>query len=180
LTGWPVLSTFEDKPIPDVISMKTYKWIQVRALEPNDFAFVRRLSSRQSGFTVPPPYVLWLLRRTNPKSCIIAEHKKYGPLAYLLAAVGADPKDKMLYVWQLAASPRGKRTGAIDVILLALRDFVRRERVRGVLFSVEPGSSKFRAIKRYAYSLSARGFKAGKPLPNIVSRKEREYTIRVK
>jgi len=159
--------------------MQTSKWIRIRALRPSDFGFIRRLASRQTDFTVPPLYVLWLLKRTNPRSCLIAEHPKHGPLAYLLAVLGARSTEKTLYVWQLATSKLGKRVGATDMVLLALRDFVRKEKVRTVLFTVEPGSSKFRAIRRYAYSLSARGCQARKFLPKFVSRNEREYIVRV-
>jgi hypothetical protein len=159
--------------------MQTSKWIRVRPLTVSDFEFIRRLASRQAGFTVPPPYVLWLLTRTNSRSCMIVEHVRFGPVAYLLSILVCEPREKMLYVWQLAASKRGMRIGAIDVALLALRAFVRRVGARRVLFTVDPKSPKFRAIRRYAYSLSAREVSPGKFLPGSISRHEREYVIKV-
>jgi hypothetical protein len=159
--------------------MHTSKWIRVRPLTVADFPFVRRLSAKQNGFTVPPPYVLWLLKRTNPQSCMVVEHVKSGPVAYLLSILVSEPREKVLYVWQLAASKQGMRTGAIDVALLALRTFVRRVGARKILFTVNPESPKFRAIRRYAYSLSAAGVRRGQFLPGSVSRHEREYVIKV-
>jgi hypothetical protein len=159
--------------------MHTSKWIRVRRLTVADFRFIRRLAAKQDGFTVPPPYVLWLLKRTNSRSCMIVEHVKSGPVAYLLSILLCEPREKVLYVWQLAASKQGMRTGAIDVALLALRAFVRRAGVRKVLFTVDPESPKFRAIRTYAYSLSAAGVRQGQLLPDPISRHEREYVIKV-
>lgn len=59
--------------------------ISVRSLEVRDFSFVRELSSSQPNFTIPPPYVLWLLTRISPELCLVAEHADKGPLGYLLA-----------------------------------------------------------------------------------------------
>ncbi len=159
--------------------MHTSKWIRVRPLTVADFPFIRRLAAKQDGFTVPPPYVLWLLRRTNSRSCMIVEHVKSGPVAYLLSILVCEPREKVLYVWQLAASNKGMRTGAIDIALLALRAFVRRVGARKVLFTVDPKSPKFRAIRRYAHSLSAARVRPGQFLPDSISRHEREYVIKV-
>src|ERR1700722_19266339 len=104
----------------DSNSMRASKWIHVRPLKVSDFGFVRRLASRKANFTVPPPYVLWLLKQTNPRSCMVAEHVKFGPVAYLLSVPVGKPRSSVLYIWQLAASATGKRTGAIDGLLLGL------------------------------------------------------------
>src|SRR6185437_8623680 len=45
--------------------------ISVRSLEVRDFSFVRELSSSQPNFTIPPPYVLWLLTRISPELCLV-------------------------------------------------------------------------------------------------------------
>ena len=155
------------------------KWVRVRPLKISDFRFIRRLASKQAGFTVPPLYVLWLLSQTNSRSCIVAEHVQLGPVAYLLSLPVNGPRKKVLYVWQLAASKSGVRVGAVDVLLLALRSFMRREGVRRVLFTSVPDSPHFRAIRRYAYSLFRSGLRSQQILPAFISRKEREFIMRV-
>jgi hypothetical protein len=159
--------------------MKTSKWIRVRSVRASDFGFVRRLASKQDNFTVPPLYVLWLLSRTNSRCCFVVEHIKFGPVGYLLSIPVSEPRKQSLYVWQLAATRRGVHMGAIDAVLLALRTFVRRAGVRKLLFTVDPQSPQLRAIRRYAYSLSARGIRPGSTLPKSVTRNEREYVINV-
>lgn len=160
--------------------MRPSKWIRVRPLEVSDFRFVRRLASKQATFTIPPLFVLWLLKQTNSRSCMVAEHVKLGPVAYLLSLPVHSQRGKVLYVWQLAASASGRRTGAINVLLLALRTFVRRMRVQSLLFTAVPYSPEFRAIRRYAYILSADMPRSRQVLPSIVSRNEREFILKVK
>jgi len=160
--------------------MQGSKWIRVRPLEVSDFRFVRRLALKQTNFTVPPLYILWLLKQTNARSCLVADHVKFGPVAYVLSLLVSKPKRKVLYVWQLAVSASGRRTGALDELLLGLRSFVRRTRTRSLLFTAVPYSPEFRAIRRYAYTLSARGLRPSQKLPTIVSRNEREFVITVR
>jgi hypothetical protein len=160
--------------------MRASKWIRVRPLKVSDFGFIRRLASKQANFTVPPLFVLWLLKQTNSPSCMVAEHVRVGPVAYLLSLPVSKRGGKVLYVWQLAASAGGRRTGAIDMLLLRLRAFVRRMRVRSLLFTAIPDSPEFRAIRRYAYTLSAGRPRSHRELPSMVSRNEHEFTIRVR
>jgi hypothetical protein len=162
-----------------LLEMPLSKWIHVRELEATDFRFIRRLASRHANFTVPPPYVLWLLKQTNPRSCMVAEHVKLGSVAYLLSVLVGTPRGNVLYVWQLAASQRGARAGAIDVTLLALRRFVSRTRVRKVFFTACPETPEFRAIRRNVYSLFGAGVRAQQVLPAAVSRKECEYVFKL-
>jgi hypothetical protein len=159
--------------------MPPSKWIRVRPLEVSDFSFVRRLASKQPHFTNPPRYVLWLLKQAHPRSCMVAEHVKFGPVAYLLSLLVSTSRGNVLYVWQLAASASGRRTGAIDVLLLALRNLVRRARVKTLFFTADPESSQFRAIRRYAYTLSRDVPHSHQKLPSTVSRNEREFTLKV-
>src|SRR5437016_10449082 len=133
--------------------MQASKWIRVRPLKASDFKFIRRLASKQANFTVPPLYILWLLKQTNSRSCMVAEHAKLGPVAYLLSLIVSTPRGKILYVWQLAASKKGLQAGATNVLLLALRAFIHRVRVQRVFFTSIPDSPHFRAIRRYAYTL---------------------------
>jgi hypothetical protein len=157
--------------------MPASKWIRVRPLTISDFRFIRGLASKQVNFTVPPPYVLWLLKQTNPGSCFVAEHVKMGPVAYLLSVLVGTRRGNVLYIWQLAASRKGMRTGAIDVTLLALRRLVSRARVRKVFFTARPDASEFRAIRRYVNSLFGTDPRARRVLPAAVSRREFEYVF---
>ena len=160
--------------------MPASKWIHVRPLKVSDFKVIRRLASKQANFTVPPLYILWLLKQTNSRSCMVAEHVRLGPVAYLLSLPVNKPRGKVLYVWQLAASANGLRTGAIDLLLLELRAFLRRMHIRSLLFTAIPDSPEFRAIRRYAYTLSAGRPRSHRELPSMVSRNEREFTITVR
>src|SRR6185437_16656357 len=98
--------------------MQSSKWICVRPIKESDFSFIRRIASKQTHFTMPPLFVLWLLKRTNSRNCMVAEHLKFGPVAYLLSILVCERRQRVLYIWQLAASARGVRTGAIDETLL--------------------------------------------------------------
>jgi hypothetical protein len=160
--------------------MRPSEWINVRPLEVEDFGFVRRLASKQSNFTLPPHYVLWLLRQTNSRSCMVAEDTKYGPVAYLLSLPVNTSREKALYVWQLAASARGRRNGAIHLLLLALRKLVRRMRIQSLVFTAVPDSPEYRAIRRYAKTLSGGAPRAKQSLPMRVSPNEHEFVIRVR
>jgi hypothetical protein len=158
--------------------MQSSKSIRVRPLKVTDFGFIRRLASRQNHFTVPPLYVLWLLKRTNPRCCLVVEHATSGPVTYLLSMM-VYGREKSLYVWQLAASKRGVDMGAVDVALIALRAFVRKAGVRKVFFTIHPSSPEFRAIRRYAYSLFGSRLVIGEAFPRSISRDEREYVVKV-
>ena len=159
--------------------MQSRKWIRVRPIKVSDFAFIRRVASKQTYFTVPPLFVLWLLKRTNSRNCIVAEHSTFGPVAYLLSILVSERRQKVLYIWQLAASTRGVCTGAIDETLLALRGFVRRTGVNRLFLTVDPASPEYRAIRRYAYSLFGSRLTNGPVLPKSISLTEREYMVRV-
>jgi hypothetical protein len=156
------------------------KTIRVRSLEVSDFSFVRRLASKRPTFTSPPSFVLWLLKRVHSESCMVAEHPKLGPVAYLLSLPFNTPRGKALYVWQLAASPDGQRTGATNVLLLALRTLARRMHAHALFFTAIPDSPEFRAIRRYAYTLSGLMPIPREKLPDTVCRNEREFVIKVR
>jgi hypothetical protein len=161
-------------------SMRSSKWIRVRPLEVSDFRFIRRLASKKANFTVPPPYVLWLLKQTNSPSCMVAEHANLGPVGYLLSLLVGTPRGNVLYVWQLAASKSGLSEGGIHELLLALRSFMRRKRVQRVFFTAIPQSPELRAIRRYAYSLFGSALRSKQILPTSVSRSEHEFVVRVR
>lgn len=160
--------------------MRSLKSIRVRQLEVSDFKFIRDLASKQHNFTSPPFYVLWLLKQTNSRSCLVVQHATLGPVAYLLSLPVNKSGTRALYVWQLAASASGRRVGGIHALLLALRTLVRRMRVRSVLFTAIPDSPDFRAIRRYVYVLSGGVPRSHERLPLTVSRNEHEFIVKVR
>jgi hypothetical protein len=160
--------------------MQPSKTIRVRSFEVSDFRFIRHLAATRPNFTSPPPYVLWLLKKAHSKSCLVAEHTDLGPVAYLLSLPFKLPRGRALYVWQLAASADGLRTGATNVLLLRLRTLMRRMGIHTLFFTAVPNSPEFRAIRRYARVLYGRPVRSREKLPSMVSRTEHEYVIRVK
>jgi ribosomal protein S18 acetylase RimI-like enzyme len=153
--------------------------VRVRPMEVADFRFVQNLASKQFQFTRPPRYVLWLLTRTNSRSCMVVEQAKHGRLAYLLSLRVNTSREKALYVWQLAASPKGQRNGGVHLLLLALRKLIRSAGIRFVIFSSVPKSPEFRAIRRQARTLFGAVPHSRSELPPGISPKEHEFIIKV-
>ena len=147
--------------------------IQVRRLNISDFAFVRELASQQSTFTIPPPYVLWLLLKDYRNVCLVAEDDRIGPVAYLLA-IPVQPSGS-LYVWQLAVSGKGKRSNAILQLLRELRRTTQKMRIRRIMFSTLPQSATFRMIRRYVTTVFGSHLGVNSALPSMIAPGETEY-----
>ncbi len=79
----------------------------------------------------------------------------------------------------MATSKRGQHVGAIDLLLLALRAFVRRVRVERICFTAVPESPEYRVIRRYAYTLFGAHVRSQQVLPAAISRNEHEFVVRV-
>jgi hypothetical protein len=158
--------------------MPTPSHIHVRQMEVGDFDFVRELAAKQPNFTVPQPYVLWLLLRIKDAVCLVAEHNSEGLLAYLLA-VPIDAPSKALYVWQLAASERGERLHTSMTLLRELYGIVQRLRIGSIAFSAVPGSAAYRAIRRHVWKLSTATPEVTGPMPTLVSKNETEYRVQL-
>lgn len=150
--------------------------IHVRRLEVADFSFVRDLAAKQSNFTIPPPYVLWLLLKIKGDICLVAEHDTYGPVAYLLA-VPVESPPASVYIWQLASSDRGKRYKAAYELMVELRKLTRALGTRSVIFSALPGSAAYRAVRRYARELASSNAELTTVLPTIVAPGEHEFRV---
>jgi hypothetical protein len=149
--------------------------ILIRRLEFSDFAFVRGLASEQPNFTIPPPYVLWLLLKVHKNVCLVAEDDRIGPVGYLLAIPVHPPGS--LYVWQLAASDKGKRVNAIRQLLQELRRISLQARTRRMMFSTLPKSPTFRAIQRYAAILFGARLEVNGAVPSMIAPGESEYRV---
>lgn len=156
--------------------MATATHIHVRPLEIGDFEFVRSLASQQPHFTVPPVYVLWLLLRIKGTACFVAEGSERGQAGYLLA-VPIEGPDETLFVWQLAALPRGERERTTLALLTALRSLANARHIRTIAFSMEPNSAAYRLISRYTSELAATTPRLISALPSLIAGGESEYRI---
>ena len=153
--------------------------IHVRPLEIGDFNFVRDLAAKQPNFTVPPPYVLWLLLRIKDAICLVAEDSSEGLLAYLLA-VPIEAPEKALHVWQFAASNRGARLSASSALLGEFYKIGRRLGIRTVAFSSVPHSAEYRAIRQAIWTISQAKPESVGVVPRSVSRTQTEYRVHLR
>jgi len=153
--------------------------IHVRPLEVGDFQFVKNLAAKQSNFTVPSAYLLWLLLRIDGAICLVAEHSTNGPSAYLLALPVKDPKRSM-FVWQFAASEGPERETASLAILTEFHKVAVGLGMQSIVFSSVPNSAAYRAIRRYAWKVCSSVPKAMSHLPSSVNLSEREFILPLK
>jgi len=159
--------------------MSNASHIHVRPLEIADFGFVRDLASRQSNFTVPPVYVLWLMLRIKGAICLVAEHSSEGPLAYLLA-VPIEGQGNSLFIWQVAALEGRQRDKATLAILTEFRRMVLDLAFDSVQFSSIPDSPVYRLIRRYAWKLASLVPETLDALPSAANKKESEFRINLR
>jgi len=122
--------------------------ISIRPMEIRDFRFIRDVAARQPNFTIPPPYVLWLLLKIKGDICLVAEGPEKERLAYLLAVRVNEPVGA-LYVWQLASDEKPASSRGIYLLVLALRGFASHEQITSIFFSAIPKSATMRTLRRY-------------------------------
>ena len=162
----------------DRINMSNGSHIHVRALEIGDFAFVQKLASKQPNFTVPPVYILWLMLKIGGSICLIAEHSKDGPLAYLIA-VPVEAPERSLFVWQLAATGEARKSKAMFDLLSEFRKIVFRSGFNNILFTTIPDSAIHRLIRQYAWKLGSVVPELLNSLPAVVSSNESEFRLQL-
>ncbi len=148
----------------------------MRRLRVDDFDFVRELAAKQSNFTIPPPYVLWLLTRVRGDICLVAEEEGAGPVAYLLAVPVEKPQNAF-YVWQLAARPNARSHVSVLPLLKKLFEITESQEISSMFFSAIPNSAAFRRIRRYARTVWSATPKVTSTLSGIVAPGEVEYRI---
>jgi hypothetical protein len=158
------------------MQMPAISHIHVRQMEIGDFDFVRELAAMQPNFTVPAPYVLWLLLRIRDAVCLVADHSSEGPLAYLLA-VPIEGPGNALYLWQLAASETGQKRNAIETLLGEGYKIAQKLHIDTLSFSAVPNSPAFRLIRRYALRFLSRTPEATTAIPQLVCPNEKEYRL---
>src|ERR1035438_7684513 len=98
--------------------------LTVRPIVPGDFRFIRSLASIIDGYTVPSPYVSWMLGRFHGGLCAVAADTGHNRLGYVLAMPTSDPGDGV-FVWQLAVTFRGRRLKAQDHLAAHLKKAMR-------------------------------------------------------
>ncbi len=148
----------------------------VRPLVPEDFEFVRSLAATVPGYTVCPPYVLWMLSRLQGQFCAAAVTADQSRLGYLLAMAASDPADGV-FVWQLTATFRGRRLKAQDQLGEYLKNAIRVRGINQVLFTSIPNSAAERSVRSLARRVFSASPKLVQRLPRSISPKEREYSF---
>jgi hypothetical protein len=146
----------------------------VRSLAPEDFEFVRSLAAAVTGYTVCPPYVLWMLSRFHGHFCAVAVAPDQTRLGYLLAMPASDPA-AAVFVWQLTATFRGRRLKAQDQLVAYLKDTIRARGISQVLFTSIPNSAAESSVRALAKRIFSAAPQIIQNLPKSVSQEEREY-----
>ena len=156
--------------------MPSISKITVRPLEVRDFSFVRELAASQPNFTIPPPYVLWLLTRIGPELCLIAERPDKEAVGYLLAVPITNPP-KSLYIWQLVARRTRHSQRTVVELIHCLKARVKGRKFNDLIFSAQENTTTFRALKRLVRKEASATPLRMSLLPDIVAPNEYEFSV---
>jgi hypothetical protein len=157
--------------------MSKAKTIRVRQMTEADFAFVRELASKQPNFTIPPPYVLWLLQKVDAQLCMLAEDLNSDAAGYLLAVPMKKPA-KSIFIWQLASAR--PETVITEAIMDRLRELAIARGIKSISFSARPNSAAFRRIRRLVGQYSATGPSFLSALAPGIAPGEEEFNVALK
>jgi hypothetical protein len=147
----------------------------VRSLMPEDFEFVRSLAASLAGYSVCPSYLLWMLSRLYGQFCAVAVAPDETRLGYLLAMSASDAD--AVFVWQLAATFRGRRLKAQDQLASYLRKAIQARGTTQILFTSVPNSAAERSVRSLAKRIFSATPRMTQRLPESVSLKEVEYSL---
>jgi hypothetical protein len=150
--------------------------ILVRQIRLSDFQFIRGLSSTIAGYTVPPPYILWMLTRFQGELCLLAEDASREPLGYMLAT-SAGIGSTEIFIWQLATNFRGRRLRAGTALASHVRRLVKKHGIERITFTAVPDSVGTISIASLAKQMFGRTPKMGASLPGRISSTEREFHL---
>ncbi len=162
-----------------VVRMSRRRSMTIRPIMPGDFSFIRSLASNVEGYTVPSPYVLWMLGRFHSGFCAVAVDAGQNRLGYLLAMPTSDPGDGV-FVWQLALTFRGRRLKAQDHLAMYLKKTMRASKVHHLFFTTAPLSPTERSVTAIAKRVFHASPAKGRRLPGSVPGGESEYDLVVK
>jgi|SRR5208337_5326047 len=147
--------------------------LSVRPATALDAEFICKLASSVEGYTVPTPYVLWMLTRFHKDWSAVAEEGRK-QLGYMLAFPASDAT---VFVWQFACTFRGQRLHAPDALASHLKRMTAEGGFRQIIFTTVPQSAAERAVR----SIVRRVFKASiqkiTGLPEQVPGEEWEYVL---
>lgn len=152
--------------------------ILIRPLKSSDFGFIRALASKIEGYTVCPPYILWMLTRFQGQLCAVAEETGRGPVGYLLAIPVGICGDA-LFVWQLASTFRGQRLDAPGKMVRRLKTVVKKRGIKTIFFTTIPKSVMEVNVKSLAERVFGIAPVASHRLSKPASHGEREYRLTV-
>jgi hypothetical protein len=147
-----------------------------RPILPGDFEFVRSLASTVSGYTVCPLYLLWMLSRFHGELCAVAVDANDNRIGYILAVLAGDSAHTV-FVWQLAATFRGRRLKAPDHLASHLKRAAIARGARTIVFTSVPRSATERSVKAIAKRIFHVSPRKGSPLPELLAGAEYEYSL---
>jgi hypothetical protein len=150
--------------------------VLVRPVKLPDFQFIRGLSSTIGGYTVPPPYILWMLTRFQGELCLMAEDAAREPLGYMLAMTAGIGSTE-IFIWQLATNYRGQRLRAGTALASHVRRLVKKYGIERITFTAVPDSVGTLSIASLAKQMFGRTPRMGARLPRSVSASEREFQL---
>jgi hypothetical protein len=150
--------------------------VRVRAIRLSDFQFIRGLSATIQGYTVPPPYILWMLTRFQGELCLIAEDASQEPLGYMLAMSDGIASSE-IFIWQWATNYRGQRVRAGNALASHVRKLVKKHGIERITFTAVPDSAGTKAIASLAKQTFAHPPRIGARLPRSISATEHEFHL---
>jgi hypothetical protein len=117
-----------------------------------------------------------MLTRLHRRFCTVALAPDGTRLGYLLALSVDEPADAV-FVWQLAATFRGRRIKAQDQLASNLKKAIQACGRTQILFTAVPNSDGERSIRSLAKRIFSITPRMMQPLPKSVSQEEREYRL---
>lgn len=124
----------------------------VREARADDANFVAQLASMQPSFTVPTPYVLWMLTVASPSLSLVTTTMDGHRIGYLLA-IPCEPPGRAVFLWQIAVASNHSSVRASHVMLEEMLMRCRRMRITRVLFSMRSSPKLIHWARRAALSL---------------------------
>jgi hypothetical protein len=152
--------------------------LRVRAMATSDFEFVRELSSRTAGYTVPTPYLLWMFCQFQSDFCAVVESHRGERLGYFLS-MPASGGPGALFVWQFACILRGRRLKAADILAKQLKSVARRKGLGKLIFTTVPDTAQERSIRFLARRVFRISPVCGRRVPRQASSTEFEYVLTI-
>jgi hypothetical protein len=144
-----------------------------------DLDFIQALASQTPGYTLPAPYVLWLLGRYHSKYSAVVEEAGGKPLAYMLA-IPVDTEPPAVFVWQFACTFRGQRLKAPDALTTHLKQITERNGIHRLIFTAVPKTPQEHFVKNLCQRIFAASPMRRKRLPRQISDNEFEYILKLK